>query len=98
MKYIFVSLFLSLMVFTVVQYVPLIEEENSTHLELAKKNTENNETENDTDVDEDNADDFFSHHLSYIFDKSFDLKLFCNQKAQSLIEFNEISTPPPKTA
>ncbi len=84
------------MLFTVFQYIPLIEEENSTHIELCKKNTENNETEND--ADEDNADDFFSYHLAYIFDNSFALKLFNNQKSQSLIEFKEISTPPPKTA
>lgn len=86
------------MLFTVFQYIPLIEEENSTHVELSKKSTENNETENDTDADEDNADDFFSYQLSYLFDNSFALKLFSNQKAQSLIEFKEISTPPPKTA
>ncbi len=86
------------MLFTVFQYIPLIEEENSTHVELSKKNTENNETENDTDADEDNADDFFTCHLSYTFDYLYAIKFFSNQKAQSLIEFREISTPPPKTA
>lgn len=86
------------MLFTVFQYIPLTEEENSTHVELSKKNTENNETENDTDTDEDNADDIFSHNFSYTFDNSFALKFFSNQKSQSLIEFKEISTPPPKTA
>jgi hypothetical protein len=87
------------MLFTVIQYIPLIEEENATHVELAKKNKENkenNETENDTD--EDNADDFFAYDPAFIFDNLYALKLFSNQKAQSLIEFKEISTPPPKTA
>jgi hypothetical protein len=84
------------MLITVFQYIPLIEEENATHVELSKKNNENNETENDTD--EDNTDEFFSYNLSYIFDNSSVLKLFSNHKAQSLLEFKEISTPPPKTA
>jgi hypothetical protein len=97
-KHIFVTLFLMVMLFTVFQYIPLIEEENSADVELSKKNTENNETENDTDADEDNAGDFYNHHLSYNFDNSFALKFFSNQKAQSLIEFKEINTPPPKTA
>lgn len=94
-KHIFAALFLMVMLFTVFQYIPLIEEENSTHVELSKKNNENNETEND--ADEDNADDFFSCRSSFIFDNIYALKLFNNQKVQSLIEFEEISTPPPKT-
>lgn len=45
------------MLFTVFQYIPILEEENASHMELSKKMTQDDTDGSDGDTDDDCNDD-----------------------------------------
>ncbi len=64
-QYIFIALFLGSMLFTVFQYIPILEEEIHASKTMNKKadnpSTENDSADDDTGDDENDSDEFFSH-------------------------------------
>lgn len=104
-RFIFVFIFLSGMIFTVFQYLPLLEEETPGHrIELAKKAKAENPADGDgDDTDEDCSDDDDSekeygeyhtgNHTIYFSKHSSSGFRACNFYKYSLENKN---TPPPK--
>ncbi len=83
------------MVLTVYQYIPVIEEENSNHIELAKKCKEGKETE---EKDSNEADfDCLSNYKTNLIINELVINQFDTTYQNILCHFySEINTPPPK--
>ncbi|MEO6304691.1 MAG: hypothetical protein ABIP51_16135 [Bacteroidia bacterium] len=97
-RLIFVFIFLSGMLFTVFQYIPILEEETQNHnTELAKKGSEDDTSGNDGDESDSDSDDAIFHSLNFSF-----TDLYSNTCAYSIKRdnyksfFQKINTPPPK--
>lgn len=90
------------MVFTVFQYIPLIEEENSVHTELCKKAKEGKETEGgseggeETDSDENTPEFLLTSTPLFHLNNLFTVKLLQSEHFQLSSYFFEITTPPPQ--
>lgn len=90
------------MVFTVFQYIPLIEEENSAHTELCKKAKEGKETEGgseggeETDSDENTSDFLLTSSPFFHLNNLFLVKLQQSEDFQLCSYYSEITTPPPQ--
>jgi len=97
-KYIFVFIFLTGMIYTVFQYVPILEEEAQNHgIELAKKGTEDNSSDGDGDeIDSDSADAIYDH-LNFNFASLYSkTHLFKSSVDDYNSFFQKITIPPPK--
>lgn len=90
------------MLFTVFQYIPLIEEENSVHTELCKKAKEGKETEGgneggeEKDTDEDNSDFLIMNEHLFHINTLFTIKLQQSEHLKLSSYYSEITTPPPQ--
>lgn len=90
------------MVFTVFQYIPLIEEENSIHSELCKKAKEGKETEGgneggeEKDTDEDFAEFLIISQPLFHLNNLFSIKIQQSEQLKLSTYYSEITTPPPQ--
>lgn len=100
-QYIFVVIFLGSMLFTVFQYVPILEEEIHASKSMNKKSNNTSEkggsgSDDSGDDDENDSDGFFNHN-SYasfrLFSSGSRFNLF-HENYSSLV--SGITTPPPK--
>lgn len=95
LKYISVIIFLSIMVFTVFQYMPLIEEENSVHVELTKKCKEGKESEGN-DSNEPDLDCLSCYKSNLIINSRLTSTIYSTNQNALCNFISEINTPPPK--
>ncbi len=100
-KPIFVFIFLAGMIFTVIQYLPILEEETPGHrVELAKKTGQDDETDsNDSGDDDDSPDEktsFYSHQHFTCFNGLMSGHLFYIKNTSYRPPVGSIQTPPPK--
>jgi hypothetical protein len=100
LKYIFICIFLSGMIFTVINYLPLIEEEvSSKKIEVCKKVNPgespegfDNETEGDNE-----ADNLFNNSLNFDWSSLFIKEhTYVNTFKDYFFLSEDRSTPPPK--
>lgn len=90
------------MVFTVFQYIPLIEEENSVHSELCKKGKESKESESgneggeEKDSDEDCSDFLIVSEPLFHLNNLFSVKIQQSEQLKLSTYYSEITTPPPQ--
>lgn len=98
LRFIFVLIFLSGMLFTVFQYVPILEEEAQNHgVELAKKATEDDSSGNDGDETDSDGDDAIYHSLNFNFtDLNSKTHSYLSFKDSYFSFFQKITIPPPK--
>jgi hypothetical protein len=99
-QYFFIVLFLGSMLFTVFQYIPILEEEAHASKTLSKKSddtsNEKDSTDDDSGDDENDTDDLFAHtgYNDFLLFSTHSKHHAFNENYQSLV-FN-ITTPPPK--
>lgn len=86
------------MIYTVFQYVPILEEEAQSHgTELAKKSTEDDTSGNDGDETDSDGDDAIYDHLNFNFTKFYSkVHSFSSFKYDYNSFFQKINIPPPK--
>ncbi|MBA2612091.1 MAG: hypothetical protein H0U95_08975 [Bacteroidetes bacterium] len=98
LRFIFAFVFLAGMLFTVIQYIPVLEEETQNHnTELAKKSTEDDSTGSDSDETDNDGDDAIHHFLNYDFTALVSQTLlFAYNKDDYNSFFQKINIPPPK--
>ncbi|PBQ34636.1 hypothetical protein CNR22_23610 [Sphingobacteriaceae bacterium] len=102
-RFIFVFVFLAGMLFTVFQYIPILEEEPHGHkVELAKKVKADSSADGDDDKDADSDDDDSEQELNYFFLSEY-ASLYSNHSIHFSHRNNLYSylleskdTPPPK--
>lgn len=91
------------MIFTVFQYIPLIEEEtHGNRVELAKKEKQSDPADGDNDNTEDNCDDDTQEDLGYLSEHQY-RSLHASQHFHSISRNHfykylreNVHTPPPK--
>lgn len=91
------------MIFTVFQYIPLIEEETPGHrVELAKKEKQSDATDGDSDSADDDCDDDTEEDLGYLASTPYH-SFYSSQKLLYITGDHfykylteNINTPPPK--
>lgn len=103
LRYIFVFVFLCGMVFTVIQYLPILEEETPAHRVENKKVKENN-FPCDGDADEDDSDpdrdpkadiDYYPvNHFIYVLNYKH---VFPHKDENRLQRPSSVTTPPPQS-
>lgn len=99
LRFIFIFIFLAGMIFTVFQYVPILEEEAQNHgSELAKKDTEDNSSNsNDGDETDSDSNDAIYHSLNFNFtDVNPKTNSYPSFKDCYYSFFQKITIPPPK--
>ena len=90
------------MLFTVFQYIPILEEEIHASKTMSKKvdNTSNekdsNSSDDSGDDDENDTDEFLNHFSYHSFDLSVSTSKFNIHKENYLSLIPTINTPPPK--
>ena len=86
------------MIFTVFQYVSVLEEDAQNHsTELAKKGSENDTSSNDGDESDGDSNDAIYHSLNFYF-KELNSKTcsYPSNKDSYFSFFRKITIPPPK--
>lgn len=89
------------MVFTVLQYLPLLEEESAAHsVELAKKDKaddtpDDDDSSNDDDKGDEKTDLYDHHSFSYLTSLASEHRFYTRQHAYPY-PIVSIQTPPPK--
>ena len=86
------------MIFTLFQYIPILEEEAKGHnTELAKKSPENDSSGNDGDELDTDGDHAIYYHLNFDFTDLYAKKhIFYSYKNDYNSFFQKINIPPPK--
>lgn len=97
LRFIFIFIFLTGMMCTIFQYVPILEEEVAHNTELSKKGTEDDTSGSDGDETDSDSDDAINHYMNFNFT---DLYSKTNSYTSSTDDyssfFQKINIPPPK--
>ncbi len=99
-QYFFIFLFLGSMLFTVFQYIPILEEDVHATKSLEKKSDnpsdENDGADDDSGDDENDTDEFFNHSSFHCFNLFATSSEFVIYQENYLSLVFSINTPPPK--
>lgn len=99
LRYFFVVLFLAGMVFTVLNYIPILEEETPGHLiELCKKQQqkEGSDTSNDSDTDDNTETELSDYTLFSVSKLSSSGQKIADKGCNYRLPYYNSITPPPK--